>query len=554
MTRLLTPWWPVLRGITGTLAVASWAVAGDVTRDAAPARDAVAGPAGVQAPDSELFTSGTIPRLALFLTPEDADRLRQDSRQDVLAHVVEDGQRTYDRVRLHLKGSTGSFRGLDDKPSITLRFDVADAPAGFHGLRKLHLNNSVEDPGYFNEYAGSALFRAAQIPAPRVTHALVTLNGRRLGLYVLKEGFTEAFLGRYFRDPRGNLYDTGPGHDVDEALEKDAGEGPDDRSDLAALTAAAREPDVAVRWIRLGQVLDLDRFVSFMATEVITGHRDGYCLARNNFRIYHDLDTGRMVFLPHGMDQLFGRPDATFRPAMQGLVARAVLETPEGRQAYRARLEQLTPHLLDLPWLQREADGLVQRLRPLLPAGEVRELETAIADSKQRIALRRASLERQRNEPEPRPAPFVHGRLRLRQWEAFDAPAGGSLGRGTAPGGGEALHIRAGPMTSASWRTTVRLGPGHYKFRGKVVTEGVLSLPFGRNHGAGLRVVGASEIPPYELLGDHAGVLLEQPFEVEKERDIELVCELRARSGSAWFLLGSLELESVVRASSLRPP
>jgi hypothetical protein len=500
---------------------------------------------GTATSGSELFTHGRIPRLDLFLDPEQGDRLRQDSRQNVPARVVEDGQRMYRRVRLHLKGSTGSFRGLDDKPSFTLRFDGADAEPGFHGLRKLHLNNSVEDPSYFNEYAGSALFRAAQIPAPRVTHALVTLNGRRLGLYVLKEGFTEEFLGRYFQNPRGNLYDTGPGHDVDEALEKDAGVGPDDGSDLAALAAAAREPDVAARWVRLSRVLDLDRFAGFMAAEVVTGHRDGYCLARNNFRIYHDVDTGRMVFLPHGMDQLFGRPDATIRPALQGLVARAVLETPEGRQAYGARVAAFTTNLLDVARLHREADDLVQRVRPFLPGRELRALETAIADSKERIALRRASLERQLNEPERRPPEFVRGRFRLVEWQGFDAPAGGSLERRPAPRRGEALHIRAGPMTSASWRTTVRLGPGRYKFRGQVVTEGVRPLPFGRNHGAGLRVVGASAIPPYELLGDHAGALLEQPFEVEGERDIELICELRARAGAVWFLMASLELESL---------
>lgn len=543
MHRLLTRGLLLLTGIPGTLAVASWVAAGEITRDTAPARDAVAGPAGVGTPGIDLFARGTIPRLALFLAAEDADRLRQNSRQNVPARVVEDGQQTYDRVRLHLKGSTGSFRGLDDKPSFTLRFDGADGGSGFHGLSKLHLNNSVEDPSYFNEYAGSALFRAAQIPAPRVTHALVTLNGRRLGLYVLKEGFTEAFLGQFFQDPRGNLYDTGPGHDVDEVLEKDAGAGPDDRSDLAALAAAAREPDLATRWARLGQVLDVDRFVSFMAMEVITCHRDGYCLARNNFRIYHDVATGRMVFLPHGMDQLFGRPDATLRPAMQGLVARAVLETHEGQQAYRARLEQLTPHLLNVPHLHREADIVLQRLRPFLAAREFRQLETAIADSKERIARRRASLERQMNEPEPRPARFVQGRFRLVDWKGFDAPAGGTLERRAAPGGGEALHIRAGPTTSASWRTTVRLAPGHYKFRGKVVTEGVQPLSFGRNHGAGLRVAGASALPPYELVGDQAGVWLEQPFEVDEERDIELICELRARSGAAWFLSASLELE-----------
>ena len=44
------------------------------------------------------------------------------------------------------------------------------------------------------------------------------------------------------------------------------------------------------------------------------GHRDGYCLARNNFRVYHDVDSGRFVFFPHGMDVLFGNPRAAIEP------------------------------------------------------------------------------------------------------------------------------------------------------------------------------------------------------------------------------------------------
>ena len=32
---------------------------------------------------------------------------------------------------------------------------------------------------------------------------------------------------------------------------------------------------------------------------------DGYVMNRNNYRVYHDLDTGKMVFFPHGMDQMF---------------------------------------------------------------------------------------------------------------------------------------------------------------------------------------------------------------------------------------------------------
>jgi hypothetical protein len=156
---------------------------------------------------------------------------------------------------------------------------------------------------------------------------------------VLKEGFTSGFLSRYFQETDGNLYDTGEGHDVDEALEKDQGDGPDDRSDLQALARAARELDPEARWRALDRVLDVERFLSFMAMEVIAAHRDGYCLARNNFRVYHDVDAGKLLFFPHGMDQLFGNANTSILPTVSGLVARALLETPQGRTRLEATLE-----------------------------------------------------------------------------------------------------------------------------------------------------------------------------------------------------------------------
>src|SRR5207244_1709630 len=117
--------------------------------------------------------------------------------------------------------------------------------------------------------------------------------------------------------------------------------------ELKMLAAAAREPDLPRRWERLQQVLDVERFLSFMAIEIMACHRDGYCLARNNFRIYQDRDSGKIVFFPHGMDQLFGKADASIQPHMHGLIARALLETPEGRQGYRQRVALLLTNVFD---------------------------------------------------------------------------------------------------------------------------------------------------------------------------------------------------------------
>lgn len=497
-------------------------------------------------PVSDLFTHAPIPRLTLIIAPADVDRLREQPRTRVPVVIAEDDGRQFTGFEARLKGSTGSFRPIDDKPCFTLVADEDSPDAAFHDLTKFHLNNSVEDPAYFNELAGSELFRAAGVPAPRVAHALVRLNDRLLGLYVLKEGFTPEFLGRSFQDPHGNLYDTGTGHDVDEPLEKDAGDGPDDRRDLAWLAAAARDPDPARRWERLGTVLDLDRFLSFMAMEVIAWHRDGYCLARNNYRIYHDPGTGRMVFLPHGMDQLFGRPDAPLLPAMSGIVARAVIETPEGARQYRERLDRLLRDACDVPQLERMADALLVRLARVVDRREHREIRRALDDTRQRLVLRKRHLERLLGEPPPLALPPGESLRLAAGWEPRDAPDGGQLARRHAPDGSPALYVRAGPRTAASWRTAVTLARGRYRFTATAVARGIEPLPFGRSHGAGLRAVGASAPDvPHSLVGDHAAAALKCPFTLAADGRVELVCELRARAGEVWFPVHALRLEAI---------
>ena len=98
-----------------------------------------------------------------------------------------------------------------------------DASQKFHGLKKLMLNNSIQDPSYLNERICGYLFRQAGVPSPRTGHALVVLNGKKLGLYVTKQDFGKDFLKRWFKDASGNLYDINPGREVSEEMRLDSG-------------------------------------------------------------------------------------------------------------------------------------------------------------------------------------------------------------------------------------------------------------------------------------------------------------------------------------------
>ncbi len=500
---------------------------------------------GQALPGADLFANGAARQLRIEIAPGGLASLRRDPREFVRATVKEEGA-VYEDVAVHLKGSIGSFREVDDKPALTLDFNRFDTRQRFHGLRRIHLNNSVEDPSYCNELLGSELFRAAGIPAPRVAHAVVTLNGRRLGLYVLKEGFTEDFLGCYFKQVGGNLYEPGEGHDVNQRLKRNSVQAPkQDRTALQAVAEAALEPDPVSRWPRLERSLDVDQFVTFMAMEVMLGHRDGYCLARNNYRVYHDLDCGKFVFFPHGMDQLFGNPDASWQPHMAGLVAKAVMETTEGKRRYRTRFASLFTNVFRVEMLKERVDQVVVRLRPALTEVEFAGIRDEAGHLKDRIVRRQLSLKRQLSEPERTLVAFTNGIGLLGGWVKVDEPGPRQMEQGQAPDHTLALHIVAGSESTASWRTKALLGRGRYRFEGKVKVAGVKPLPFGKHQGAGLRVAGNVR-ESGDLVGDSGWRALSAEFEVTEEtREVELVCELRASAGEVWFGMESLRLVQV---------
>ena len=137
---------------------------------------------------------------------------------------------------------------------------------------------------------------------------------------------------------------------------------------------------------------------------------------------------------------------------------------------------------------------------------------------------------------------FHAGLGRPEGWRAVEAPAGGTLERAKGPGGIPALHIVAGAQTLASWRARVLLGRGRYRFDGRAKVAGVKPLASGIHQGAGLRIGGGLR-QAANLVGDSSWQPLAVQFQVhEASQEIELICELRASAGQAWFDLDSLKV------------
>jgi hypothetical protein len=171
------------------------------------------------------------------------------------------------------------------------------------------LNNSVQDPTYVVEFARHGQFRDARLPAARVTHARVRLNGRDLGLYVVIRAMNKRFLKRHFSSAKAYLYETYV-RDIDTRMDQDNGD-TTDQADVRALVEACAIADPRARWRRVSQLLDVDRFVSFAAMEVLVGHWTATQFTRTTLPAsYHDPASDKMVFITHGLDWAFRRSES----------------------------------------------------------------------------------------------------------------------------------------------------------------------------------------------------------------------------------------------------
>ena len=491
-----------------------------------------------------LFTNGVVLVLKIDVPSAGMRSLRRDGRAYVRA-TVREGKTVYTNVMVRLKGGAGSFRPVDDKPGLTLKIGETNGPT-FHGLKKLHLNNSVQDQTYLSEWLCSGLFRAAGVPAPRVAHALVELNGQRLGVYVLLESVNREFLAQYFKNPHGNVYSQGPNADINRPLEQIGGRENSNHADLRALAAAAREPGAP----RLAQVLDMERFLSFVAMETILCHWDGYTFNVKNYAVYHDLDTGKMVFIPHDMDQMLRNARESIVPQAHGMVSSAILRVPETRQRYLERVGELSTNVFVAPVLTRRIDELVAKLTPVISnydANLSRQFAVNAGDLKRRVANRARGLAAQLRPRDTVSVKAVEGSLVPQGWHPVGEEGGANLARVEEPKGKPALMIGTRTQTMASWRATVSLEPGQYAFEGLARSAGIEPLRDGKKgEGAGLRISGTQKARVNKLVGDTPWTKLVYEFQVTREAaEVELVCELRATRGEVWFDADSLRLRRV---------
>ncbi len=222
-----------------------------------------------------------------------------------------------ENVGIRLKGRA-SFRTLDEKAAFKVKFNEFVQGQRFLGLRRLTLNNMVQDPSMVRERLTYWFFRELHLPASLCNHARVYVNGQFYGLYANVQSLDDEFLQYHYENPDGNLYDTyndeyhidfKPGSEDNFQLETNTTIG--DKSDLTAAIEALNRP--IQNFIEDAEsVINLNEFLGTGAAQAIISDWDGYFGAANNYKVYHDPESDLFELFPWGLDQTLGIQDMKY--------------------------------------------------------------------------------------------------------------------------------------------------------------------------------------------------------------------------------------------------
>jgi hypothetical protein len=422
-----TGWWLPVVVVASALALLAVACGSDEATPRAPAGSPApateATPSGTGAaaeteqpavsdPTATYFDLERVLTIAIEIAPEDWDTLRHQTRtfEDLIAEMEEyqlsrpfasiytwfpatvtvDGE-THAEVGVRKKGFLGSQS--DTKPSLKLRFDkYVDDQALGGVMERMTLNNGVQDASLINTCLALQVFASAGIPASRCSFATVSVNGKDLGLYIHVEELKRPFLERHFASGEGNLYEGTVSDFTAEfrgTIEKKTNEDADDWSDVDAVVAALQDPSDA-GLAALAEVVDLDRFLTFWAVEVLVGHWDGYAGNRNNYQFYRE-PGGRFVFIPWGVDQAFHLQDdpnpfdGISNPPASVLALTAIPNRLYHDDGWRDRYVDRLKELLDTVWDEDALLASVEELAAIVQEHHLSERRAAAAADTERV-------------------------------------------------------------------------------------------------------------------------------------------------------------------------
>ena len=296
-----------------------------------------------------VYDTSVLHRIEIVIAPEDAARIVNRTSERMHCTFTFDGVVLKDVGVRQAGGTFNRFVSIEQKPTLSLKFDDFVDKQTLHGLEKMVLKDGRQDSGFVGEHLTYEVYRRAGIAAPMTAHAQVTINGLDSGIYVMREPINRDFLTRNFgrQFSNGNLYELSYGPDPmtgpKQVRLKDEVEQKRTRTELihAADAVMTASPETFVA--EVSKYLDLDRYLTYYAVEALTSNYDGFSYNVNNAYLYTHPRDGRLIMIPYGADSSFWAEAAItkirspFRNARAAL-PRRVQSIPELAQRFAAEV------------------------------------------------------------------------------------------------------------------------------------------------------------------------------------------------------------------------
>jgi spore coat protein H len=296
------------------------------------------------------------------------------------------GSQTFKNVGLRYRGN-GSFSNSSGyaplRANFKLKLDVFGTKGTWGDEKSLNLNAGVVDSSNLREAIAFALFRGAGVPASRTAYAELTFNVPGVYkdapggyVYTLIENVGTRFLKRAL--PPGNgllmkpegtvggiqVQGSGTWASYAGVFYPDREATPHEKQRIMEFCQLISQTDVALFRSRVGNYLDVDEFLRYIAINVFIQNGDSYLRGGHNYYFYLDSSDDKFRFIPWDQDLSMGSNSfglsANFLTPWSGNqpLIYWLLDDPAVNVRYRAILKELSDTVLSRDEIARLVDAV----------------------------------------------------------------------------------------------------------------------------------------------------------------------------------------------------
>jgi spore coat protein CotH len=231
---------------------------------------------------------------------------------------------------LRYKGNlsfTASSTAAPLRANFKLKIDTYGTKGTWDGEKTFNFQAGIVDSSRMREALAFAIFRAAGVPAPRTAYAELIFNVPGLfqdtsaGLFTLVEDVNKKFLARALppgtglvmkpEGLRGGIQNLGATWAQFEPILRPEREAtPHEQQRVMEFARLISQTDVALFRSQIGEYLDVDAFLRFIAVNAALQNWDSYIGGTHNFYLYLDPVDDKFRFIPWDVDLSMGQGPA----------------------------------------------------------------------------------------------------------------------------------------------------------------------------------------------------------------------------------------------------